>query len=375
MNGLILTAFITGLTAGGISCFAVQGGLITGSIARHLEGARAALPPAKKLKGKAARKQQRKAERLAKQRPTLQETVTQKGLAQSIGLFLLAKLTGYTLLGFLLGWLGSVVSLSMTAKGIMQILIGVFLVGNALRMFNMHPIFRFFNFEPPQAVTRYIRRLAKNSDGKWITPLYLGALTVLIPCGVTQSVMAVAIGTSNPLAGAAIMAAFVIGTSPAFFAVTMLAASLGRLFQKWFYPAVGVIVLLLGLYTVETGLNLMGSPFSISNFVRSAQASGIEAQPTQAGAAALPTDVTIEVGAYGYSPNQVTVPANQEVNLHMVTKEVWTCARSFYIPSLNLGQLLPPEGETVITIPPQPAGKRILFTCSMGMYTGVINVQ
>lgn len=371
MSGLILAALITGLTAGGISCFAVQGGLITGSIARRLEVATPVPAPARKqVKSKAARHQKQQA--LPQSDAA---AVSHTGLAQSIGLFMVAKLAAYTLLGFFLGWLGSVVSISMTAKGILQILVGIFLVGNALRMFNVHPIFRYFNFEPPQAVTRFIRRLSKNGDGNVITPLYLGALTVLIPCGVTQSVMAVAIGTGSPLTGAAIMAAFVIGTSPAFFGVTMLAASLGRMFQKWFYPAAAVVVLLLGLYTMDTGLNVVGSPFSVTKIVQSFQPAAPEAQPLQAGAPAQPTSVTIEVGAYGYTPNQVTLAADQEVELHMVVSEAWTCARSFYIPSLNLGQLLPPEGETVFTIPPQPAGTQIPFTCSMGMYTGVLNFQ
>ncbi len=37
MNNLVLVAFLTGLTAGGLSCFAVQGGLLTGSIAQQVE--------------------------------------------------------------------------------------------------------------------------------------------------------------------------------------------------------------------------------------------------------------------------------------------------------------------------------------------------
>ena len=62
------------------------------------------------------------------------------------------------------------------------------MIGNALRMFNVHPIFRYFSVEPPKFITRYIRRTAKGTDTA--TPLFLGALTVFIPCGVTQAMMA-----------------------------------------------------------------------------------------------------------------------------------------------------------------------------------------
>ena len=37
MDNLAIAAFITGLTAGGLSCFAVQGGLLSASIAQRLE--------------------------------------------------------------------------------------------------------------------------------------------------------------------------------------------------------------------------------------------------------------------------------------------------------------------------------------------------
>lgn len=367
MTGLIVAALITGLTAGGISCFAVQGGLITGSIARQLESPSSTLPArSQNRKGKAAKRKE--SEALSAKQP-----VSQKVLAQSIGLFLLAKLVAYILLGFLLGWLGSVVSLSLAAKGIMQVLIGVFLVGNGLRMLNVHPIFRYFNFEPPQVVTRFIRRLSKNGDGKLLTPLYLGALTVLIPCGVTQSVMAVAVGTGNAFSGAAIMAAFVIGTSPAFFSVTMLAANLGRLFQKWFSPAVAVIVLLLGLYTVETGLNVMGSPYSVSNMIRTWRASQQVVEPIPTGSAV--SVVYIEAQNYGYSPDLVSAPAGKPIELHLITKDTLSCSRAFAIPSLGIAELLPQTGEKIVEIPAQLPGTSIPFTCSMGMYTGVIHFQ
>jgi hypothetical protein len=42
------------------------------------------------------------------------------------------------------------------------------------------------------------------------------------------------------------------------------------------------------------------------------------------------------------------------------------------IPSLNEQVLLKPNGTYSIDIPAQPANSRLPFSCSMGMYTGVI---
>jgi hypothetical protein len=165
------------------------------------------------------------------------------------------------------------------------------------------------------------------------------------------------------------MAAFVIGSSPAFFSVTLLAANLGRLFQRWFQPAVAVIVLLLGLYTVETGLNVMGSPYSASNLLRAWQADPL------APAESSGSVIYIEAGGTGYSPDVVSAPAGKTIDLHLVTNDTWSCSRAFTIPSLGISSLLPQTGETVIQIPAQLPGTSIPFTCSMGMYSGVIHFQ
>ena len=237
-------AFITGLTTGGLSCLVVQGGLLASSVAREVESS-LAQPHGKK----------------GRMQPSAHAS-------RPILLFLAAKLAAYTLLGFLLGWLGSVLQLSPLVRAILQLAIGVFMLGTALRMLNVHPIFRYFAIEPPPTVTRYIRRTAR--DGAHLaTPLFLGVLTVLIPCGVTQAMMAVAMGTGNPVMGAAIMFAFTLGASPVFFAVAYLTTRLGATLESNFMRFVAAVVLVLGLVSIDSGLTLAGSPYSFSNLIRS----------------------------------------------------------------------------------------------------------
>ena len=96
--------------------------------------------------------------------------------------------------------------------------------------------------------------------------LFLGFLTVLIPCGVTQAMMAIAIGTGNPLQGAAILFAFTLGASPVFFTVAYLTTRLGARLETVFMRFVAVVVLILGLVSIENGLNLMGSPYSVTSY-------------------------------------------------------------------------------------------------------------
>ena len=72
----LISVFLTGLLTGGLTCLAVQGGLLAATIAQREE---------QRLKEKA------------------QET----GDAIPILSFLLSKLLAYTILGMVLGWLGS----------------------------------------------------------------------------------------------------------------------------------------------------------------------------------------------------------------------------------------------------------------------------
>jgi sulfite exporter TauE/SafE len=353
MNNVILVAFITGLTAGGLSCFAVQGGLLSASIAQIIES----VPRSKSGRGGRYQKKSYKA-RVAR--------IPRAVLIRPILLFTLAKLAAYTVLGFLLGLLGSAFTFSPVLKGFIQIVIGVFLVGNALRMFNVHPIFRYFTFEPPAAVTRYIRRLSKRDDAS-ITPLFLGAMTVLIPCGVTQSVMAIAIGSGNPWLGALIMFAFVLGTSPTFVGVSWLATNLGGVFQKYFYQVVAVIVLLLGLYTLDGGLGLAGSSVSVAGVIR-------ESRSTES-LAVVGNVARINARNNGYSPNRISLPADQPIELHLLTSRTRSCSRAIYIPDINVMQLLPESGDTIINIPAQSSGTKMQFMCTMGMYGGVLRFQ
>jgi len=342
MNQIIL-AFVTGLTTGGLSCMAVQGGLLVSSLGRQLEQ--------DMLRSSGSKSGRR---------------VTQPQLALPIALFLLAKLSAYTVLGFFLGWLGSKLTLSTNLQSILLIAIGIFMVGNALRMFNVHPIFRYFAIEPPKFITRYIRRTSKKTD--IFTPLFLGALTIFIPCGVAQAMMAVALGTGSALTGAALMFAFTLGTSPVFFAAVYFTMQLGKRLEKWFMRFVAVVVLVLGMVSINSGLNLTGSPLAIQNIFQATQA-GTE---TEAIYTAVDGTITLRAENYGYSPSRLYAPAGIPLVLNVVTDRTLSCSRAFVIPALRVQVLLPETGVIPIDIPAQPAGTVMQFTCSMGMYTGEI---
>lgn len=329
----LIVAFITGLTTGGLGCLAVQGGLLTSTLAHQIE------------------------QDLQAHNGAGSTHKFKPHIAQPILFFLLAKLIAYTILGYLLGAVGSVLQLTPFMQAILYFAIGIFMIGNGLRMFNVHPIFRYFVIEPPSALTRYIRRKSKNGTS-FFTPLLLGTLTIFLPCGVTQAMMATALGTGSPVQGAILMFSFILGTSPLFFSVAYFATRLGSAIEKYFTRIVAVTMLIMGLVQIDTGLNLSGASFSISRTVSILQAYALPAQ----------TGRSIEVNEFGYFPQILHLPANQELTIEWVTRNTQSCARSVVVPDLEYQKILPVTGRTEFNIPPQEKGAIIRYTCSMGMY-------
>ncbi len=379
-TNLLGLAFVTGVTTGGLSCLAVQAGLLATSVARQAEtdvtaqlAIRHAVAKRKKRSNRRLTKEQRRRERAALATLAQPEKPKRRNAATPIALFLGAKLVAYTVLGIFLGWIGSVLQLSPYSRAALQIGIGIFMLGTAARLFNLHPIFRYFVIEPPRFVTRFIRRYAKNNATTVATPLFLGTLTIFIPCGVTQAMMVLAVGTGSPLLGAAIMFAFILGTTPVFFGLAYVATRLGEVLHTRFLQLAGAVVLILGLVSIEGGLNLMGSPYSFSNLLNAASVSLAEASGGSPEVAAQPDAngaITIQVYNTGYSPDLIKAPSGKPVSLTVVSNGTTGCTRGFVIPSIGYQRTLPETGQTTINIPASAANGNLRYTCSMGMYSG-----
>lgn len=347
-NTNLITIFLTGLITGGLTCMAVQGGLLAATIA------------------------QREEERL-------KEKTKQSGNALPILAFLIAKLVAYTILGLLLGLVGSAFQLSLTAKIILQFAVAIFMVGTALNILNVHPIFRYFIIQPPRFLTRIVRKQSKKQD--IFAPILLGAFTVLIPCGTTQAMMALAIASGNPLTGSAILFAFILGTSPIFFLLGYFATKLGDVMQQKFMKFASVAIILLAIFNFNNAIALTGSNFTLDNIGKNAWCSinycdnGQETQGNVQGMKSDPTnDAVIAIDASGYNPDNLTVKAGSKTTLHLKNTGGAGCTQAFTIPSLGLQKIIPlgTSGDLAFTAPNQPG--ELPFMCSMGMYRGKINV-
>jgi hypothetical protein len=111
-------------------------------------------------------------------------------------------------------------------------------------------------------------------------------------------------------------------------------------------------------------------------------ASGVETIPFQlqvapAAPAASPNPavppgaITVDVGAHGFQPARIEIPASRSVTLALRRSAEPNCGATFVIPSLGISRQLPPASTVILQLPPQPPGE-LRFTCGMGMYRGSI---
>lgn len=339
----IAVIFFTGLTTGGISCMAVQGGLLASLISNQKD----------------------------------------KYTPQSVLIFLLAKLATHILLGFLLGWIGSAITLSLTARLIFQSVAALFMLATAANLLQLHPIFRYIALQPPKFLQRFVRSTTKGET--LFAPAVLGAATIFIPCGVTQAMEVLAISTGNPWQGASIMAAFTIGTMPIFAGIGYLAQTLKTFWQERFAKIAATALVVMGVWSLNGVLLVLDSPVTLQRAVHPIvyffseerfkqtpvlQDTGrlpgvLETQDTQL--------ATIQVTNHGYTPNKLQVKAGKPVQLTLESEETYSCALSFILKEFGIAVDLKPTDTKKVSFMPTRKGN-YTFSCSMGMYTGTLEV-
>lgn len=376
--------FLTGLTTGGLSCLAMQGGLLTSIIANQkedeLEGTIPENSEAKALSGALGFKAKKKAlKKLNYLRSKTSNNLTLKSFDDldwmPVGMFLLAKLVSHVILGFLLGALGSTLTLSLSVRLTFQVFTALFMFATAMNLLNVHPIFRYLTFQPPKFIQRIVRNSTKSKA--LFAPALLGFLTIFIPCGITQAMEVLAINTGNPISGALIMFAFVLGTTPLFAIIGVATAKLSEGWHEKFMKFASVVLIGMALYSINGVLIVSGSPLTINKIVKPITYFFSDERFSNAGAVMAVTDgvqkVTIEALSSGYSPNRVTVSVNVPVELTIKTNNNYSCASAFVFREFGISTFLEPTDSQTFTFTPTKKGK-FTYTCSMGMYTGVMEV-
>jgi sulfite exporter TauE/SafE len=431
--------FVTGLVSGGASCVAVQGGMLAGAVARRRGNGPS---PADAGAGEAAATEDRedvhtgplvprRLAQVSEARPVdgsvaldvaqwsqpadlasgersdvVDILVPGRGRligvladdAAPVGGFLAGKLVSHVAFGALLGLFGQALQPSFRVRSSMQIGAGILMVLMAANLAGLLGK-RSFVPSPPRIFQRLVRRSARAETT--FAPAMLGFLTVLVPCGITLSIEFLVIATGNPFTGAAAMGLFVLGTSPLFAVVGYAMRRATTVLRGHLTKLAALAVAVAGLLSVNSGLALRGSAFTLAKV-----APGISAAvPPVLGGGRVATDglsgnastadqpvalatvgadgiqvVQIAVG-YGdmaggsspYNPSVVQAKAGIPTQLKFLTSGLGGCAGVVVLQSRGIEKALSRDANTVIDLGVLSPGT-VGFTCGTGMYGGAINV-
>ncbi|GAB2956447.1 hypothetical protein GCM10023080_014600 [Streptomyces pseudoechinosporeus] len=370
---LLITGVSTGLLAGGASCAAVQGGLLAGAVTRRDPAQAPARTPSS-----SANKRPRSASPTLAQRAAATASPEQTvGHLAPVGAFLAGKLLSHTILGMLLGIFGAALQPSPRAQAVLLIIAGALMVLFALDLFGVKAVGRLVP-RPPASFGRLVRRSTKTASVA--TPPLVGFSTVLVPCGVTLSMELVAITAGSPLAGAAVMAGFVLGTAPLFAVLGYLFRRSTRVLSGRLGIATGVVVLAVAAWTIGSGLQAGGwASFNTGS------TPAVAAAPAPSGGGSGASEGPVSIDASGkqtvvltvtdfYVPTQFTAKAGVPTTLVLRGKDSGGCARAFTIPELGVQKIVKRDGDTKVDLGTRKPGT-LRFSCAMGMQTGTIDFK
>ena len=146
------------------------------------------------------------------------------------------RVISYTIIGGIVGGIGSVLSLSLNVKAGLQIFAGVFMVVMGLNMAGFS-LFRKFNIKLPWSSCKL-----KNKPK---SPFLVGMLNGLMPCGPLQTMQLYALGTGSALAGALSMFVFSLGTVPLMLIFGAVSGLLSKGYTKDILKFSGILVVIL----------------------------------------------------------------------------------------------------------------------------------
>ncbi len=171
------------------------------------------------------------------------------------------RVTTYTILGAVFGYVGQVVAFTPTTKGVLFVITGILMILAGLSLIGN---LKFLN-SAEWSVSKYawyqnsFRALMSNQS--YLSFYLLGLLNGIIPCGLVYAFAIFAASTANPLAGALVMATFGLATIPALFFLGFLTKFLQKgSLRGTMMKLASLLVILYGGITLYKGYNFIAHP-------------------------------------------------------------------------------------------------------------------
>lgn len=266
----------------------------------------------------------------------------------------MGRVLSYTIIGGLVGLLGSIVSVNGVMRGAVALFAGFFMIVMGLNMLNLFPALKKLSLFMPKNLSSSLQK--KNNS-----PFYIGLLNGLMPCGPLQSMQLYALSTGSMVQGALSMFVFSIGTLPLMFGFGLIGTLLSKKSTATMMRVSAALVVLLGFGMINTGI-------SMSGFL----AFGVNTEGKMAEVVNAEQVVEIEVSSRGYGPITVKENIPVKLNLHVAQGNLNGCNNEVVFPEYGI-RLKLQEGDNWIEFTPTKLGV-FPYSCWMNMIRSSITV-
>ena len=291
-------------------------------------------------------------------------------------LYNLGRVVSYTVIGGIVGGIGSVLFLSETAKAILLFFAAAGMLLMGLSMLGWLPWWL-----TPRMPRFLSARLGKAGAGKG--PLAVGLLNGLMPCGPLQAMQLYALATGSALTGALSMFLFSLGTVPLMLGAGALFSALKGRFAFAVQRVSAVLVVFFALVMAGSALSLSGlggasaaAPAQTAtqtekggdSLLKQALDKGYLPAALDGGVQRIQADLNPSV--YPFIIVQKGIPV--ELTIFAGESAITGCNQTVVFPAFDVKKTLK-AGDNVIQFTPEESGL-IPYTCWMGMVNGRILV-
>jgi sulfite exporter TauE/SafE len=275
-------------------------------------------------------------------------------------LYNLGRVISYTIVGGFVGGLGRVISFTGAWKAVVPIVGGVFMIIMAVNLLGIFPALRRFNLRMPSFVAKKIYKGNNN-----YSPMIIGLLSGLMPCGPLQIVQLYALGTGSVIFGATSMFVFAIGTVPILLTFGVINTILSKKFSNIVLKASAVLVFILGIVMIGRGLVLTGITMDMPQIVS-------KGETTLAVVEGKNQNVTTEIEADSYPTIVVVKGLPVKWVIKVKEENLNECNNAIQIPKFKIEKGLN-VGDNLVEFTPEETGE-FAYTCWMGMIKSKITV-
>lgn len=261
------------------------------------------------------------------------------------------RVISYTVIGGILGGIGSAAAFSVKARAVIGIAAGIAMLIMGLNMLGCFGFLRKLSVRPPKVLVQ------KLFGGKKHGSFYIGLLNGLMPCGPLQSMQIFAVASGSFLYGALSMLFFSLGTIPLMLIFGTFAGALKKKFKDKMMTASAVLIFVFGLVMIMNnsalaGVNIPSTNSGTDSIAVSQMKDGVQY-------------VTTTLKAGSYAPIQIKKGIPVEWTVIADEQSLNGCNNSLVISEYDLTVKLQ-KGSTVIKFTPEDTGT-FGYSCWMGM--------